>query len=299
MSPKQQEEAACPVCGKMVSLDVAVCPHCGAEFEEEEEVVTQAADEGETAACPVCGKMVGLDVAACPHCGAEFEEEEEAVAQVADEGETAACPVCGKMVSLDVAACPKCGAEFEEEEVEEIIEVEERQVPAKAKAKAPARAPAKAKARREEPHEVAFGIPTSIMDLRVIGVALVILGIFGAQVAAMIDWYWTWVPPIEDNLALFVLLPVVVLIIGLLLFVLVKKAVAAGGKVPGNVPGVSLSLFLFGIIALIVMLMWDPINSALQSSKGGVAGGFLVIFVVGVLLVFMGMRTTSERRSPA
>ena len=248
-------------------------------------------EQEEKAACPVCGKLVGLDVAACPHCGAEFEEEEEAFAQTVDQGETAACPVCGKMVSLDVASCPNCGAEFEEEEVEEIIEVEERQIPAKV--------PVKAAAKRAEPHEVAFGIPTGIMDLRVIGIALVILGIFGAQVAAMIDWYWTWVPPIEDNLAVFVVLPVAVLIIGLLLFMLVKKAATAGGKVPANAPGVSLAIFLFGIIALIVMLMWNPINSALESSKGGVAGGFLVIFIVGALMVFMGMKSTSEKRSPA
>ena len=61
----------------------------------------------------------------------------------------------------------------------------------------------------------------------------------------------------------------------------------------------SLSVFLFGIIALIVMLLWSPINSALDSNPVGVAGGFLAVLVVGVLLVFMGMRSTSEKCSPA
>ena len=243
--------------------------------------------EEDDAACPVCGKPVGLDVMSCPYCGAEFEEEETAAVEVVDESESAECPVCGVMVSLSVSSCSNCGAEFEEEQVEEIIEVEERKVPEKVKAK------------RVEPREVAFGIPTSIVDFRVIGIALILVGILGAQVAAMIDWYWKWVPPIEDNLALFVMLPVVVLLIGLLIFMLAKKTLAAGGKVPGSAPGLSLSIFLFGIIALIVMLMWNPINSALESSKAGVAGGFLLIFVVGVLLVFMGMRSTSEKRSPA
>ncbi|UCE80479.1 MAG: zinc ribbon domain-containing protein [Methanobacteriota archaeon] len=243
--------------------------------------------EEEEAACPICGALVSLEVTICPNCGAEFEEEEVVEEVVFEEEELAECPVCGKMISLTISTCPNCGAEFEEEEVEEIIEVEERQVPERAKAKA------------IEPFDIAFGIPTSILDFRVIGIALIVLGILGAQVAALIDWYWTWVPPIEDNFALFVMLPIIVLIVGLLIFMFVKKAATGGKKIPGRAPGVSLSIFLFGIILLIVMLMWNPINSALESSKVGVAGGFLVVFVIGVLLVFVGMRSTSAERSPA
>ncbi|MDH3365953.1 MAG: zinc ribbon domain-containing protein [Thermoplasmata archaeon] len=249
----------------------------------------------EEAACPVCGKLVDLDVSTCPHCGAEFEEEE-VEAFAVEEDETAACPVCGKMVSLSVSACNNCGAEFEEEEVEEIVEVEERLVPQKVDK--PAK-PAKAKKAVAAKSGAVFDIPTSLMDFRIIGIALILLGIAGAQVAAMIDWYWSWVPAIEDNLALFVMLPVVVLIVGLLIFMLVNKAASGGKKVPDGIPGVSLAVFLFGIIALIVMLMWNSINSALESSPAGVAGGFLVVMVVGVLLVFMGMRSTSEKSSPS
>jgi RNA polymerase subunit RPABC4/transcription elongation factor Spt4 len=295
LCPKyEEEEAACPVCGKLVSLDVSACPHCGAEFEEEEEAaVEEVADEG--AACPVCAKIVSLEVSACPHCGAEFEEEEEEIAAEVSDEESAACPVCGKMASLEVSCCPHCGAEFEEEEVEEIIEVEERRVPDRA----PARAKAKSRAAAEAGGFADFFAPTSIVDFRVIGVALIILGVIGSQIALLIDWYWSWVPPIGDNIALFALLPMVILIVGLLVFMLVKKAVTAGKKLPEGIPSFTLSLFLFGIFALVVMLLWSPINSALQSSQVGVAGGFFLVLVIGILLMIMGSRMASEKGSAA
>jgi predicted amidophosphoribosyltransferase len=303
LSPKyEDEEAACPVCGKLVSISVSSCPHCSAEFEDDEEVAEVSEEEG--AACPVCAKIVSLEISSCPHCGAEFEEEEEevAVAAVSDD-EGAACPVCGKMASLDVASCPNCGAEFEEEEVEEIIEVEERRVPARAaapKAKAKAK-PAKAAPAKTKPAKAAgvsdFFSPTSIVDLRVIGVALIMLGVVGSQIALLVDWYWSWVPPIEDNMALFALLPVVVLIVGLLVFMLIKKALSNGTKMPDVLPSFSLSLFLFGIFALIVMLLWDSINSALQSSQAGVAGGFFLVLIIGIALMVLGPRMTSEKAS--
>ena len=282
MSPKQEEEeAACPICGKMVSLEVAVCPHCGAEFEEEE------VEEEEIPS--------------------EEEEVEEAVEEV-DDDETAACPICGKMVSLAVSCCPNCGAEFEEEEVEEIIEIEERQVPKKVeeekpkakpkekpKKKPPKQKPPKGRAPKVEAEEPGFTAPTSLLDLKVIGFALIILGIVGAQVAFMIDWYWSWVPPIEDNIALFAALPVVVLIVGILLFMLVKKLVSDGTEVPGTMSSFSLSLFIFGILGLIVMLLWSPINSALQDSQVGVGGGFVIVLIVGILLLVMGPKLMEQR----
>lgn len=311
MCPKhEEEEAACPVCGKLVSLEVLSCPHCGAEFEEEEEAVAAEEFEDEGAACPVCAKIVSLEIASCPHCGAEFEEEEEAVEEVAvvavSDDEGAACPVCGKVSSLDLTACPNCGAEFEAEEVEEIIEIEERRVPAKAaapKAKPAKAKPAKAKPARAKPAKAEgmsdFFSPTSIVDFRVIGVALIILGVIGSQISLLVDWYWSWVPPIEDNIALFAVIPVVVLIVGLLVFMLVKKALSDGRKMPDAIPSFSLSLFLFGIFALIVMLMWNPINSALQDSQAGVAGGFFLVLIVGVVLMVLGSRMATEKASAA
>ncbi|HIH00472.1 TPA: hypothetical protein HA259_00040, partial [Thermoplasmata archaeon] len=56
---------------------------------------------------------------------------------------------------------------------------------------------------------------------------------------------------------------------------------------------------LFGIFALIVMLMWNPINSALENSQAGVAGGFFLVLIVGVVLMFMGSRMASEKASAA
>ncbi len=258
--------------------------------------------EEEEVTCPVCGKPVGLDVPSCPYCGAEFEEEGEVEAEpagAAEEEETAECPVCGKAVSLSVSACPNCGAEFEEEEVEEVIEVEEKVVPKKAAVKIPVaeeERPVVEEVEVEEEVHVTKA-PASIMDLRVIGIALVILGVIGSQIAFMIDWYWSWVPPIEDNVGLFVTLPLVVIVVGLLLFMLIRNALASGRKVPMQMPGASLSMFLFGIFALVLMLLYKPINDALQDSQAGVGGAFVILLVVGILVVIFGMRSARASES--
>jgi len=261
-----------------------------------------AKHDEEEITCPVCGNPVGLDVPACPHCGAEFEEDAEAEEAakakpapakakakpaVHEEEEEIACPVCGKNVGLSIPSCPHCGAEFEEEEVEEVIEVEERQVAVKEEAE---------EVEEAEDEEIsAKPIIASILDMKVIGVALILLGIIGSQIALLIDWYWTWAPPIEDNLGMYVAIPVLVLVVGLMVWFLVKK-VASGrkSKLPSFVPTMALTLFLFGIFALILMLLWDPINSALQDSQLGVAGGFVLVLVVGVGLMFMGSRTPAK-----
>lgn len=280
-----------------------------------EPIVEPAAEEEDEVTCPVCGKPVGLSVTSCPHCGAEFEEEEAeeeteaapAAPAAVPEEETAECPVCGKPVSLAVSSCPYCGAEFEEEEVEEVIEVEEKEVPVPARAK-----------RYEEPvveveeveveeveaveEEAAaedralteIQAPTTITDMRVIGISLIILGIIGSQIAFMIDWYWTWVPPIKDNLGMFVAIPAVVIVVGLLVFMLVKKALGSGRKMPKMMPGMSLSIFLFGILALVLVMLWNPINSALQDSSVGVGGAFVAILIVGLLVMFMGQKMTAK-----
>ena len=311
---EDEEEVTCPVCGKHVGLDVMSCPHCGAEFESEEKAPVeqvQARDDEEMAACPVCHKMVSLSVSACPYCGAEFEAEggkapvqaaeapkaapKAAVTYIeAEEEETAECPVCGKMVSLTAAACPYCGAEFEEEEVEEIIEVEEKPVPTKARAYAPPVAEAVEEVEVEEEAPAAMEGPSSIMDLRVIGMSLIVLGILGSQISFMIDWYWTWVPPIEDNLGMFIAIPAVIIVVGLLAFLLVKRAVSGGRKIPRPMPGFSLAMFLTGILALVMVMLWSPINSALQDSSIGVGAAFVLILFVGAVAMVMGMRASSR-----
>jgi DNA-directed RNA polymerase subunit RPC12/RpoP len=278
---------------------------------KKKEVVKEEPVEPEVA-CPVCGKPVSMDVNSCPHCGAEFEEEVEEVeaapakAAAVEEEETAECPVCGKSVSLNVSSCPYCGAEFEEDEVEEVIEVEEREVPVKAAPMAsqmPKRAPQKIPAAEEEyvedeavVEETHAGepVPASITDFRVIGVALIILGIIGSQVAFMIDWYWSWVPPIKSNLGMFVAIPAIIIVVGLLVFMLIKKMSTEGKSVPKMMPGMSLSIFMFGILALILVMLWSPINNALQDSKAGVGGAFFAILVVGVLVMFMGQKMAAK-----
>ncbi len=265
-------------------------------------------------ACPVCGKPVSMEVNSCPHCGAEFEEETEEVEETpakavpVDEEETAECPVCGKSVSLAVSSCPYCGAEFEEGEVEEVLEVEEREVQVKA-------APLPPPKPRKVPEEVPIleaeeeyvedeavveeateeePVPASITDFRVIGVALIVLGIIGSQIAFMIDWYWTWVPPIESHLGTFVAIPAVIIVVGLLVFMLVKKMSTDGKSFPKMMPGMSLSVFMFGILALILIMLWSPINNALQDSKVGVGGAFVAVLVVGVLVMFMGQKMAAK-----
>ncbi|MCU0852459.1 MAG: zinc ribbon domain-containing protein [Thermoplasmata archaeon] len=269
-------------------------------------------EDTEDVTCPVCGKPVGLDVTACPFCGAEFEEEEieeveaeveeeaateETSEEAVDEEEQAECPVCGKPVGLSVASCPYCGAEFEEEEVDEVIEVEEAEAEEEEPAEAETEAVAKEAA--EEEFVVVSKPAASITDLRIIGFSLVLLGIIGSQIAFMIDWYWTWVPPIEDNLIMFIAIPAVLLVVGIVVFLLVKRALAGGRKLPNIAPSAGLSMLLFGIFALVLVLLWDPINSALQESNWGVGGAFIGILVVGILAMFMGSRMTSKSGSAA
>jgi ribosomal protein L37AE/L43A len=277
---EQEEEVTCPVCGKPVGLEVTECPHCGAEFEEEdiEEVVQVEQKQPAARAKPK----------------AVVEEPVEDVA--VDEEEMAECPVCGKMVGLSVSSCPNCGAEFEEEEVEEVIEVEERQVPVAAAHRTAAAGPRKLEVEPEEEPEAEASetrMPSSLLDLRVIGIALIALGIVGSQISFMIDWYWTWVPPIKDNLGMFIALPAVVIVVGLLVYLLVKRAVGEGKRVPFQMPEISMSLFLFGILALIMVMLWSPINNALQSSSVGVGGAFVILLVAGIALLFFKMRMAS------
>src|SRR4030067_2840103 len=68
---------------EIVEEEPVAQPQRAAPVVEEE---PEAVSEGDTAECPVCGNSVGLDVAACPYCGAEFEQEEvEEVSKVEEE----------------------------------------------------------------------------------------------------------------------------------------------------------------------------------------------------------------------
>ncbi len=277
-------------------------------------------EEEEEVTCPVCGKPVGLEVTSCPYCGAEFESEEEPAdeeqaeakeakpseaekpVEAADEGDSAECPVCGKMVSLAVSACPYCGAEFEEEEVEEVIEVEEKaaeEPSEEAEAEETVEVAEEPKEAAEEEVEVSEEeLPTAkaahLIDMKVIGVSLIVLGIIGSQISVMIDWYWTWVPPIEENLIMFIAIPALVVVLGLGVFMLIRRRKAAGKKVSRSLPSVSMSVLIFGVLAMVLVALWKPINNALQNSSVTVAGAFLAVLVIGILVVFMGSRMTAR-----
>lgn len=319
--------ASCPHCGAEFEEETEEAPEVKEEPEEPVKVkeepsapVVEAAEpvsEEETAECPVCGKQVSLTLTTCPSCGAEFEAEEveEVIEQPAEEeaviaakpeaepvadDEMAECPVCGRQVSLSLSTCPNCGAEFEEEEVEEVIEVEEKPVPAEEpEVKVEEPQETEEEVRVEEAEWVAAEHPASIVDLRVIGVSLILLGIIGSQISALIDWYWTWVPPIETHIGMFVGIAAVVIVAGLVVYMLVRRALGSGKKVPSMMPNMSLSLLLFGILALVMIMLWSPINSALQHSSLGVAGAFLGVLIVGILSMIMGQRMYDKQVSAA
>jgi len=92
---------------------------------------------------------------------------------------------------------------------------------------------------------------------------------------------------------LFALVGLAIIVIGFLGFTWIKKAVSEGKKVPRLMPSVLLGIFIFGIIALIMFIANGPINDAMGSSQGGMAGVFSVLFIVGVLLFIMGQKKSA------
>jgi len=102
-----KEEFECPECHNLVGSDDTVCPHCGAEFEEE------------AYKCPKCGNMLDPDDEECSECGYDFsdqdkmelEDEDEDISEMYEEGE----------MELDEEE------EEEEEEFEEMDEEEEEE----------------------------------------------------------------------------------------------------------------------------------------------------------------------------
>lgn len=206
------------------------------------------------------------------------------------------CPVCGNAVTLDDPYCPHCGAEFEEEEVEE-IEIEEGVPEAPEE---PVEEPLEAEYVEEYVEEGPYeAVPpeapavhsTGLFDMRVFGIALAVLGILGAAVALQIQWYWTWVPPITENLGLYLLIGIAIIIVGFLGLQWLKKVVTEEGKqVTPMLPTILLSMFVFGILALILFLAGGAINDAIASSQAGMSIVFIVILVVGILFYVMGQK---------
>jgi len=237
------------------------------------------------------------------------------------------CPVCGNVVTLDDPFCPHCGAEFEEEEVEEIVEVDEvvevEEVPEAPEAEEKAEAaeaeeeeePVEAEEEETVEEEVEEEAPvcaapgeaapldfkTHLIDLRVFGITLLLLGILGAQIALFVHWYWTWVPPITGNLALYLIIGIVIIVVGLLSFKLASDRANAGKKMNPIMPSVIMAIFLFGIIATIMLVAGGPISSAMIGSGGqiGMSVVFIVLIVVGILLFMMGAKKASGEKKAA
>ena len=247
------------------------------------------------------------------------------------------CPVCGNAVTLDDPFCPHCGAEFEEEEVEEIVEVDEvveleeipeapedevkakavefevEEEPVEAEAEEPVEAEADEEVEEEDedeeevpscpaPGEAApLNFRTHLLDMRVFGITLLLLGILGAQIAFFVTWYWKWVPPITSNLTMYMILGIIIIVVGLLSFKLTSDRANAGKKMNPIMPSVVIAIFLFGIIATIMLVAGGPISNAMTGSGGQIGMGtvFIVLIVIGILLFMMGAKKASGEKKAA
>lgn len=269
--PEEEEEpeVTCPVCGNPVTLEDPFCPHCGAEFEEEE-VEEIPIEEEIPEALPEEYEEVGVEEEEAGEEEGEFEEE---AAEVEEE----------EAPEEEIAEVETEEAEeevLEEEALEEAPEEEEVE-----EEFAPSKAAPKAKSSK------VYVAETGLTDLRVFGIALLILGIIGLQIALFIRWYWTWVPPIDQNLGVYALLGFVILIVGFLAFTMVKKTVEEKGKqYHPMLPTILLSIFLFGIFAVIFLLAGKPISDAMQDNQAVLAVMFLLFIVVGIALYMMGQK---------
>ena len=240
--------------------------------EEEEPEVT----------CPVCGNVVTLDDPFCPHCGAEFEEEE--VEEIAVEETIVEEVPAPEEEEVEV----EVEEEAEEVEAEEVAEEEEVEVEEEPEVTAAPKAKAKAKA--EEP----ASIVTGLTDMRVYGIMLLILGIFGLQIAIFIKQYWTFVPSISGNMALYFVIGLLIVIVGFLTFSLLKASAEKGKEHNPLLPSITLAIFVFGIVAILMIIAGQPLSDAIGNNQAALAIVFLVLAVIGVVLFMMGQKKTAE-----
>ncbi|MGA1820197.1 MAG: Ig-like domain-containing protein [Thermoplasmatota archaeon] len=70
-----KEEFECPECHNLVGSDDTVCPHCGAEFEEE------------AYKCPKCGNMLDPDDEECSECGYDFSDQDKMELEEDEDGD--------------------------------------------------------------------------------------------------------------------------------------------------------------------------------------------------------------------
>ena len=274
---EEEPEVTCPVCGNPVTLEDPYCPHCGAEFEEEE--IEEIEIEEEVEEAPEVAEEEAFEIEDYEGVGREAEAE-------AIEGEPEAEAEEEEFVVEEVVEEPEAEEEFEveyeEEEPVEIIEEEYIEVEEAPEVCEPAEAPAARYATR-----------VSILDMKVFGIALLILGIIGLQIAIMIKWYWTWVPPITDNIALYSLIGIAVVVVGFLIFIMLKRMAAREKKFHPLLPTISLAIFVLGIIAVVMFLAGGPLSDAIGSNQAIMAVVFVVIIAAGIGLFIMGQKRTA------
>jgi hypothetical protein len=246
--------------------------------------------------CPVCGNVVTLDDPFCPHCGAEFEEEEVEeiveVDEVVEVEEVPEAPVDEEAEAVEVEEEVEPVEAEAEEEVEEEETEEEIEEVAEGEEEAPACA---------APGEAApLDLKTHLLDMRVFGITLLLLGIIGTQIAAFVTWYWTWVPPITSNLGIYLVIGIIIIVVGLLSFKLASDRAKAGKEMHPLLPSIITAMFLFGIIATIMLVAGGPISGAMTGSgQAGMAIVFVVLIVIGILLFMMGAKKASGENKAA
>lgn len=276
MSPKskkdkEEPEVTCPVCAGIVTLDDPFCPHCGAEFEEEE--VEEIIDD----------EVPTIEAVKEPDDVLELvpeEVEEIPEVEALPDDEPFEAPI--DEIPIDEAPSDEVKVDkftFEPDEPVEILEEEE----------SPSCAP---------PEVAPKTAATTMSDLKVIGIAILILGVVGGSVMFNIKWLWTWVPPIEHNLLLYGLIGLSVIILAFILFKKMTDDHEKKGKAPMHpmLPSVMLSLIQFGFYATILFVLWDPINNLLRSSSIGMGTFFIALTIVGLIIYLYDAKYLGEKQ---
>ncbi|MFH0815458.1 MAG: lamin tail domain-containing protein [Methanobacteriota archaeon] len=135
----------CPGCGSLAAAGSKLCPKCGVEFVDDEQVELPLIEKTEPGAdagkdvdgfwykdkkslfiCPGCGSLAAEGADKCPSCGAVFEPDdgvemplvEKAPAEKEEEPvELYLCPDCGAFLSEKASRCQACGADFSQTEI--------------------------------------------------------------------------------------------------------------------------------------------------------------------------------------
>jgi len=266
---KVEAEVSCPVCAGTVTLDEPFCPHCGAEFEAEEveEVIEEEIPTVE--ALPVAPESEELEISET----------------MFDDDKIDAFPSDAPEAPIEPAfeAPPAEEIHLEEFQFEPEVETEHFEEVDGDIAACP---PPKVE------REVAV---TGLTDLKVIGIAMLLIGIIGAVVMFNIKWFWLWVPAIQGNILPYALIGVAIILVSFMLF---RKMAGDTnkGKAPLHpmLPSIMLALILFGFMTVVLFILSKQITEALKASQIGVSVVFVVMVIVGLVIYILGSRTKSE-----